>query len=461
MALTKYVKHYQGFDDNGTQSATTTSFTPENNSLLVALIFHQLDNLGVGTTLSQTVSGGGLTWNLIDEYDIVDGYEVKAYAYYAEVGSASSMTFTFDSNDSDAITGTSIIIYNFTGYDTSTPIGGYYVTGGDARSGAYNGTLSATPALSSYIVAGTIIDEGTLTTGTGWTNDQSDTTYSYLIEEFQSRTNWASSTVAWNAITTSWTWASAAVEVRAAPEMSATNLLNYQASPGSSPISITTTGFTPSNDVMLVAVVGFSDTNSSNHTNNTTLTSTGGVTWTKVSGTTMNLGPVSGLYLSSEIYVAEIGTSPGSITATHTRTGTRGSASCTVNIHIHEVSGSTNGYTTGETMAEEDTAQDGAVNGTLSGTPAGNSVVIGARVADASSATTLTADPGSGWFELSDWANNHYWCSMECQAMFNLTSSTVPWTDVAIGNTIDAMSELVGVEILAIQSVGYSFGIIY
>lgn len=216
MALTKYIKHYQGWDVNGTQSVTTTSFTPENNSLLVALVLVQSDNGGTGLIYSQTVSGGGLTWNLIDEYDISYSYSVKAFAYYAEVGSASSMTFTFDSNDSNGMIGPSIIIYNFTGYDTSTPIGGYYVTGGSSRSGAYNGTLSATPALSSYIVAGTIIDEGTLTAGTGWTNDQSDTTYSYLLEQFQSRTNWASPTVAWNAITTAYTWASAAVEVRAA-----------------------------------------------------------------------------------------------------------------------------------------------------------------------------------------------------------------------------------------------------
>ena len=221
MALAKSIAHYQGWEVDLTQSVTTTSFTPENNSLLVALINCQLDNLGVGLSFSQTVSGGGLTWNFIDEYDIVDNYELKAFAYYAEVSTASSMTFTFDSNDSNGLIGPAIIIYNFTGYNTASPIGGSYASGGqNSRSGAYNATLSATPDSTSYIVAAAMTDDGTTTYGTNWTNDQNDVTGDssgpYLDYAAQSRTNWTSTTVAWDAISTSGSWASIGVEIKEA-----------------------------------------------------------------------------------------------------------------------------------------------------------------------------------------------------------------------------------------------------
>ena len=503
MALVKSVAHYEGVDTTGQQNRTTTSFTPSNDSLLVAFITMQSDF--TSAEWNQSASGGGLDWNFLGEWDPGTGsaYKVKGFAYYAKGNTtATSMTFTFSTDG--YMNGTQIMIYDFTGYDTSDPIGGIYADGAlTSRSGSYNGTLSTTPAASSYIVSAAVAQSATITEPSDWTVDQTDTTYSTIDGAYVSTTGQTSDEVIWQAITTSDSWASLAVEVKSLSSsltldfpsspsngdrfnqngmtyyyyggawrkiipsrmkalsygidnsgatgttMTATNLLNYEGAPGSSPISLTTTSFTPSSDVVLVAVVGFSDINSSNHTDNTTLTSTGGVTWTKVSGTTINIGPRSSLYVSAEIYIAEIGTSPGSITATHTRTGTRGSASCSVNIHIHEVSGYKVGDPTGAVMAEEDTTQDGAVSGTLSATPASGSLVIGSRVADASSATALYADPGTNWTELSDFSNNYYWCSVQCQyRVMPGTTDQVSWEDVAVNNTIDVTSELVGVEIL-------------
>jgi hypothetical protein len=104
-------------------------------------------------------------------------------------------------------------VYEVTGHDEASPIGATLFVDGGSRSGAYTGTMSATPAETSVVISGAVEDEGTLTGGTDWTQDYNVTNDGYMHNVYQHRVG--ATNVAYNVITTSYSFAVVGIEIRA------------------------------------------------------------------------------------------------------------------------------------------------------------------------------------------------------------------------------------------------------
>lgn len=210
-------------------SITTPSFTPNNNSLLVAAINCQEDH-DPYSTFNESVSGGGLIWTKRVENEgssSAGGFGCKQYIYTAPVSTGASMTVNFQPV-TDTVGGAAITIYEFQNYNTSTPTGATQANNGYNRSGAWTGNLSGTPNSSSYIVSIACSDEGTITPNTSWTSSDFSTdpycTSSgnwYIRQDTTSTTGKTSTTISWTAVTTSYTWATSSLEIVAAEEAAA------------------------------------------------------------------------------------------------------------------------------------------------------------------------------------------------------------------------------------------------
>jgi hypothetical protein len=151
----------------GYAAATTDSFTPPNNSLLVVVGV----DLNSGTIPAHSISGGGLAWT--DRITLADyqdggssGYYLRTVISTAPVTTGASMTVT--------INGGYIDVYAFQNYDTSSPTGVTATENDYTLTGAQSITLSGAPAASSEVLAGrSRVDwaayDTTATPGTGWT----------------------------------------------------------------------------------------------------------------------------------------------------------------------------------------------------------------------------------------------------------------------------------------------------
>lgn len=159
----------------GASDAVTSAFTPSNNSLLVVSV-GGLTNGGGDVNSTTTVSGGGLTWQRIDRISQATafaGWFAWAEIWTAEVASGASMTVT--SNPSTDQDGHYVAVLEYTGYDTSDPIGAFIAGGRQDATGSWTLTLNATPAAASEIAACVSVDNwidppiDVVTVGTGWT----------------------------------------------------------------------------------------------------------------------------------------------------------------------------------------------------------------------------------------------------------------------------------------------------
>ena len=200
----------------GSAAATTltsSSFTPSDNSLLVAMSVNQpVDSV----TWGPTISGGSLTWTKRAQGGTATGgFRIGAVIWTAPVTTGASMTVTVGPADGFGGQDYAVSVVDFTGYDVASPIG---VTGDDeaesSRSGAYSLSLSGTSASTSYVIGAGGADGGPATAGTGWTNVYSTTVAGYMAAAHQYRSG-ALSTADWDAITTSFAWAAAAIEIKA------------------------------------------------------------------------------------------------------------------------------------------------------------------------------------------------------------------------------------------------------
>src|SRR5262245_17117300 len=150
---------------------TTASFTPSNNSLLVAVALSQTNLSDVATTVI-SISGGGLTWTNRANTPLSGGTNMCGAIWTAPVTTGASMTVTITGsnvvNDENygAVT---VAVIEFTGYDTATPTGVSLAAVTGSRSGAYSPALSGTSAATSYVVVGGVVDFGTATKGSSWT----------------------------------------------------------------------------------------------------------------------------------------------------------------------------------------------------------------------------------------------------------------------------------------------------
>ena len=199
-------------EGHGTGGFTTGSFTPSANSLLIVTCFILPNGGSTDVSGSLTISdSAGLTWTAIANVGNATYWSSGQRAWRAPVGaSPSSMTVTVDCGANDIYFYLTTAI-DFTGYDTSTPIGAT-ATGGSSGStglgidGAVSITLSGAPASDSYVIGLLGQDYGTAGTnnvapGSGWTElydfRGSD---NYEGVQLQERTGSTSTTVGWGDI---------------------------------------------------------------------------------------------------------------------------------------------------------------------------------------------------------------------------------------------------------------------
>lgn len=178
------------------------SFTPTANSLLVAKVY-AAPMTGVAESTA-TVTGGSLTWTKragIERLTAGTEYEF-VQIWTAPVGaSPSSMTVTI-THTSETFYGCGMHLEDWTGYDTSTPVGA--TATGTSTATPLSITLSGAPATDSSCVAimayGSDADgSGAVTpSGAGWTEIRDvNTTETYLRTQSQDRTGSTGTGCAW------------------------------------------------------------------------------------------------------------------------------------------------------------------------------------------------------------------------------------------------------------------------
>ena len=196
----------QAANSHGTGSIATASFTPSNNSLLLVLC-GITPNGATTSAPNLTVAGGSLSYSdAVTSSNTAGNAECRAWT--ALVSTGASMSITFDCG-SDNIYMYKWVVYEFTGHNTSTPVGATgTATQGDGSNGSVNGaltlTLNASPATTSYVVtmlyanalASTSHSATPLTGFTAGHEVDSATADDYLITEY--RTGSTSTAAGWN-----------------------------------------------------------------------------------------------------------------------------------------------------------------------------------------------------------------------------------------------------------------------
>jgi len=189
---------------HGTGGFTTGSFTPSNNSLLTVVCFAitQTDGAFTASDLTITDSIDGLNWTSRAATGAAPAWSQGIRVWTKPITTGASMTVTVDAGAFD-IHGYRVEVYDYTGYDTGTPIGAT-ATGTDADGdGAASITLSATPRSDSEIMACACIGIATngthaTTPGTSWTElfdvELSD---GWVASETQIRTSYTGTSVDW------------------------------------------------------------------------------------------------------------------------------------------------------------------------------------------------------------------------------------------------------------------------
>lgn len=230
-------------------SATTGSFTPSNNSLLVVVYAGTtsgaVDQNLANITISDTA---GLTWTEQQAVKSTTSGTVQVHAkvWTAPVATGASMTITISGYDSTNVSAHAQV-FDFTGHDSGTPIGGK-ITGTNLGSGAVNITLDAAPASGDYTLAWRAAEAAgsgklTATPTSGWNEEYDVGTSGWACLQTQTRTGSTSTAVQWDDVAVGdsvYTDES----IAGAIAIKASGAVNVTAEPGAG--SLTLTGAAPS-----------------------------------------------------------------------------------------------------------------------------------------------------------------------------------------------------------------------
>lgn len=189
--------------NHGTGSFSSGSFTPPNNSLIVAFVYGQAWPGSVPSAASPfSCTGGSLTWTRrLIVTTASNGWPSQMEIWTAPVTTGSSMTITVD-HASATMGGWLIHAVAYTGYDTSTPTGATASSASLATDGAATITLSGSPASDSEVLAGRLLQMDTAggcsaTQGSGWTELYDASVNDWASAETQVRGGSTSTSVAW------------------------------------------------------------------------------------------------------------------------------------------------------------------------------------------------------------------------------------------------------------------------
>lgn len=183
----------------GTGSFTTSAFTPENNSLLVAVVAVMQDGGAQDPSDDIVISDSEtLSWTRRVNAGNTSSWSIGAAIFTAPVVTAASMTITVDLGALNAH-GYDVHVFSFTNYDTSTPTGAT-ASGNTGTDGAASITLSGSPASTSQVIGMVVADPNTATSilhGTGWT-ELYDYSNGGLGSETEARGSSTSTSVGWD-----------------------------------------------------------------------------------------------------------------------------------------------------------------------------------------------------------------------------------------------------------------------
>lgn len=209
----------------GTGAYTSASFTPNNNSLLVAIGFaiEETDTGLEGTSLTITDSAG-LTWTSRAATTTSPAWSYGIRIWTAPVTTGTSMTVSLDAGAFN-VHQYRLVVVDYTSYDTGTPVGATAIGSDADGDGAASITLSASPLSDAEVIAacltGVNAGSGSVTPGTGWTEIDDSATANWTVYQVQTRTSSTSTSVDWNDVLASGTpfggATLAAIEIRHVP----------------------------------------------------------------------------------------------------------------------------------------------------------------------------------------------------------------------------------------------------
>lgn len=187
---------------HGTGSFVTGSFTPSDNSLLLATVFYIAEADGANEGSIITLSGGGLLWTSRAVSTTSAGWQYGMRMFTAPVTTGASMTLTAGTGGLN-VHRYRVVCVEYTGYDTGSPVGATAVGSDADGDGAASITLSGAPAATSEVFAGALTafngsSAFAIDAGTGWTEQDDVAETAWAAFQTQYRTGSTSTTVAWD-----------------------------------------------------------------------------------------------------------------------------------------------------------------------------------------------------------------------------------------------------------------------
>jgi len=451
MALARTARGTSGLVALPATSVSTGTFTPSANSLLVAKLAYIQTTAAIGAPVF-TVSGGGLTWTeqVHASHGANEDFQSHVRIYTAPVGgSPGSMSVTATWNFGSAVSDDGgspnhfvigVEAEDWTGYDTSTPvglIGSNGVSQTTSHSGVEHLSLGGTTA-STSCVTGTLMSDGDgnddtnnpIGPDTGFSQGFTQTDNSvngssdwWYVSNIYQTTAGAVSTCDWASWTRNWGHADAAIEIRAAVVVR-TNILDEGVG---NALAHTTASFTPPANSLLVVTTHYFEF-SQNITTGFTI-SGGGLTWTS----RLSQDPAAGTSNEAwqQIWTAQVGASPSSMTVTVSPPVTTGSGRNIVQIVAytgHDVASPIGA--TGIANSQSLT-QTSSFSCTLSAAPAASSTVFAAFGAGPNNTTSGGVTTDTGWTEIYE---NNGDPGLQCMDRSGSTSTTVNIADVDTAN---------------------------
>jgi hypothetical protein len=187
-----------------TGASASGSFTPANNTLLVAIVT-VCQNSGATDPSADIgiTDSAGLTWTPRVTIGTATSWSRGLRIFTAPVTTGVSMTVTGSLGGGRTLYTLDMQVFSLAGYDAGSPVGATASDGALAGgAGTKTITLNGTPAASSIIIAGAIVNctaaSAGLTHGTGWT-EQSDFGGGNIQSQSQSITGHTSTSVIWDA----------------------------------------------------------------------------------------------------------------------------------------------------------------------------------------------------------------------------------------------------------------------
>ncbi len=188
---------------HGTGAYTTGAYTPSNNSLQLACVYASGENNDALAASDIKISTSGVTWTSQAATTTHTGYGYGVSAYTAPISTGASMTIQVDAGAFN-VHRWRVEVYEYTGYNTGSPVGATAI-GSDADGDVAAAlTLSANPAADSDVMACLLValtsGAGGVTPNAAWSEIFELSETAWQVMQSQARTGSTSTSVDWDDI---------------------------------------------------------------------------------------------------------------------------------------------------------------------------------------------------------------------------------------------------------------------